>query len=153
MDFLGIQIESIVPHRGRMLMVDRLLAGDSEGTVVSALIRPDNLFADEIGVPAWVGIEYMAQAIAAWAGIQALIRGEPTRIGFLLGSRRYLAHVGHFGFGDRLTIEARRELFGDNGLGMFSCRIALGDRELANAQVSVFEPPDPGVFFEGNANG
>ena len=153
MDVSGIRIESVVPHRGRMLMVDRLLSGDTEGTVVSALICPDNLFADEVGVPAWVGIEYMAQAIAAWAGIQALIRGEPTRIGFLLGSRRYLAHAGHFCFGDRLTIEARRELFGDNGLGMFSCRIMLADSELASAQVSVFEPPDPATFFEGNANG
>ena len=80
----GIAIEQVVPHRGRMLFVDELLESDVDAVVVSAEVRPDNLFADERGVPAWVGIEYMAQAIAAWAGCRALARGEPARIGFLL---------------------------------------------------------------------
>jgi len=99
-------------------------------------------------VPAWIGIEYMAQAIAAWAGCRALARGEPARIGLLLGTRRYHGSVGHFAIGAQLRIEARRELFGDNGMGMFSCRILEGESELARAQVSVFEPPDPTAFLE-----
>ena len=72
MNFAGIDIEAVVPHRGRMRMVDQLLANDPDSVTVSAEIRPDNLFADAQGVPAWVGIEYMAQAIAAWAGCRAL---------------------------------------------------------------------------------
>ena len=45
--------------------------------------------------------------------------------------------------GLRLRIECHRELMGDNGLGMFACRLLDGERELASANVSVFEPPDP----------
>ena len=151
MDFVGTDIEAMVPHRGRMLMVDELLANDADSVTVSAQIRADNLFADEHGVPAWVGIEYMAQAIAAWAGCRALARNEPAKIGFLLGTRRYDCHCQHFAFGARLRIEARRELFGDNGLGMFVCRILEGETELARANVSVFEPPDSTAFLEGQA--
>ncbi|MEO7478332.1 MAG: hypothetical protein ABIT64_03760 [Lysobacteraceae bacterium] len=145
----GIDIATVVPHRGRMLLLDRLLASDADAVVVSAIVAADNLFADDHGVPAWIGIEYMAQAIAAWAGCRALERNEPIRIGFLLGTRRYHCEPQHFAIGARLRIEARRELFGDNGMGMFSCRILEGETELARAQVAVFEPPDPTAFLEG----
>ncbi|MFS8063840.1 MAG: hypothetical protein ACMG5Z_04545 [Luteimonas sp.] len=138
----------MVPHSGRMLMVDELLEDDEDYVVVSARVRTDNLFADALGVPAWVGIEYMAQAVAAWAGCRALSRGQPARIGFLLGTRRYDSHCAHFRFGAQLRIEAKRELFGENGLGMFACRILEDGRELARANVSVFEPPDPAAFLE-----
>ena len=145
----GIGIETVVPHRGRMLMLDRLLASDADSVRVSALVGADHLFADDQGVPPWVGIEYMAQAIAAWAGCRALARDEPIRIGFLLGARRYACEPRHFAIGARLHIEARRELFGDNGMGMFACRILEGESELAHAQIAVFEPPDPAAFLEG----
>jgi len=149
MNLAGIDIEAVVPHRGRMRLVDHLLANDPDSVTVSAEIRADNLFADAHGVPVWVGIEYMAQAIAAWAGCRALSRKEPVKIGFLLGTRRYDSHCQHFTFGAQLRIEATRELFGDNGLGMFSCRILEGESELARAHVSVFEPPDPEAFLDG----
>jgi len=145
----SVAIEAIVPHRGRMLLVNRLLARDEDSVVVGAVVNADNLFVEDRGVPAWVGIEYMAQAISAWAGCRGLARGEPARIGFLLGTRRFTCAASHFAFGAELRIEARRELFGDNGMGMFSCRILEGDMELARAQVSVFEPPDPSAFLEG----
>ena len=147
----SVDIRSVVPHSGRMLLVDRLLAGDEDSVTVSALVRAENPFADATGVPAWVGIEYMAQAVAAWAGCRALARGEPAKIGFLLGTRRYLSAGAHFSFGAQLRIEARRELFGENGLGMFACRIFEGERELASANVSVFEPPDPAAFMESQS--
>lgn len=147
-DFTTIDIKTVVPHGGHMLMLDRLLSRTDDSVVVSAVIHPENIFADAHGVPAWIGIEYMAQAVAAWAGCRALARNEPVKIGFLLGTRRYHSHCQHFHFGAQLRIEARCEIFGDNGLGMFSCRILDGERELASAQISVFEPPDTALFLE-----
>ena len=72
------------------------------------------------------------------------------RPGFLLGTRRYEALRPMLAFGLRLRIEARCELFGDNGLGLFACRILDGDTEIAAANVSVFEPPDPDAYL-GNS--
>lgn len=150
MDAREVAIECLLPHRDAMRWIDRLVACDPQSVRVEATIRADHLLADTEGVPGWAGIEFMAQAIACWAGTRALARGENVRPGFLLGTRRYDCHRAHFAFGLRLTIEAHCELFGDNGLGMFSCRILDGEEELARANVSVFEPPDPKAFMEHN---
>ncbi len=37
---------------------------------------------------------------------------------------------------------------GENGLGMFACRILAGATELAVANVSVFEPRDAMAYLE-----
>ena len=148
--FTSLPIEAMVPHRGRMRMIDRLLARDDDAVVVAADITTANLFADPQGLPSWVGIELMAQAISAWAGCRSIERGEPVRIGFLLGTRRYECVVPQFALGTSLRVEARRELFGDNGMGMFACRILDGERELARAQVAVFEPPDTSALAGGD---
>ena len=50
--------------------------------------------------------------------------------------------------GDVQDLEAIRELLGDNGLGMFRCRILEDGDELATANVSVFEPPDAMAYLE-----
>ena len=75
-------------------------------------------------------------------------RGEPIKPGFLLGSRRYRCECEHFWLGQRFSVQARCELFGDNGLGMFSCRIYDQQREWAVANLSVYEPPDPKAYLE-----
>ncbi|HEX5693215.1 MAG TPA: hotdog family protein [Arenimonas sp.] len=146
-EVLRAAVERLVPHRGGMLWLDRILACDDEGAVAEAVVREEHPFIDGDAVPAWVGIEYMAQCIAAWAGGQALARGEPVKPGFLLGTRRYDCRRPRLVLGSRLRIEARRELMGDNGLGMFACRILDGDEEIAVANVSVFESPDPDAYL------
>lgn len=141
-------IERVVPHRGTLRLIDRLLSWDEDRVAVEVRVPADGPFSDEAGVPAWVGIEYMAQAIAAWAGCRARRTGGEPNIGFLLGTRRYQSTLAHFPPGMLLRVEANRELLGDNGLGMFACRILADGVELASANVSVFEPPDAMAYLE-----
>jgi predicted hotdog family 3-hydroxylacyl-ACP dehydratase len=142
-------IEACIPHRGAMRLVHRILAHDDDSIVVEADVPFDGLFVERAGMPAWIGIEYMAQAIAAWAGARACDRGEGPKLGFLLGTRRYTSACSHFASGAVLRVEARREIMGDNGLGVFDCRILCDGEELASAHVSVFEPADASVFLQG----
>ncbi len=116
---------------------------DDETAACELTVR-SGLFADGDSVPAWVGIEYMAQAIAAWAGARHVRHGTALQPGFLLGSRRYTAHTGAFPLGQQLRVAVQCELLGDNGLGMFDCRIhdARTDSLLAEARVSVYELPE-----------
>ncbi|MGJ4748594.1 hypothetical protein ACQV5M_19690 [Leptospira sp. SA-E8] len=133
-------IEHYIPHRRGMMLIDRLLAADDETASCELTVR-EGLFSDGGGVPAYVGIEYMAQAVAAWAGAGHARHGRIPRPGFLLGTRRYETRVGLFPLGQKLHVEVQCELRGDNGLGMFTCKIldALTGEELAQARVSVFE--------------
>lgn len=140
-------ITELVPHAGPMCLLDRVIEASDDHLVAEVTIRSDGLFADEAGVNAWVGIEYMAQAVAAWAGWRARNAGGAPKIGLLLGSRRYASSVARFGVGDRLRIEVRCEFIADNGLGQFGCRISRDGVELASSALNVFEPDDPGEFL------
>lgn len=142
-------VREVVPHGGAMLLLDALVLADDAQCVARAEVRATQLFVDAAGMPAWVGIEYMAQAIAAWSGMRDRRDGKAPGVGFLLGSRRYECDVPHFPVGSTLTVSVRPELIGDNGLGQFACRIDMGGREVARANVSVFQPADARAFLQG----
>jgi predicted hotdog family 3-hydroxylacyl-ACP dehydratase len=137
------EVRDIVPHAGRMRLLDRLVGFDGESLTAELTIRADNLFAHAQGVGAWVGIEYMAQAVAAFAGNEALVGGEKVKIGFLLGTRHYACNVAYFPIGAALRVSVRRESRGDNGFGSFTCTIA-GEGIAAEATVTVIQPDNAG---------
>lgn len=151
-------ISELVPHSGTMLLLDRVVAFDTDMLAAEVAIRAASLFCDGAQVGAWVGIEYMAQAVAAHAGYSARLRGEPVKVGFLLGSRRYTSKVAGFAVGTVLNVHVQRALQGENGLGAFDCRIAVrqdgaGDwMELASALVTVFQPPNVDEFLQRSSN-
>jgi predicted hotdog family 3-hydroxylacyl-ACP dehydratase len=135
-------MDTWVPHRGPMNLLDDVEHCDELTIVARVRVPGEGLFHGAEGVPAWVGIEYMAQAVAAWSGARVRTGGGSPRIGYLLGSRRYEAAVPAFDVGAQLRVFASCELMGDNGLGMFDCRIEQDGRVLASGRLSVFEPPD-----------
>jgi len=143
-------IKTLVPHTGTMSLLDSLVAVDAETLSARVAIGPDTLFCTGGAVGAWVGVEYMAQAVAAHAGHQARQRGEPVRVGFLLGTRRYACAVPAFAVGSVLTIRVQRALQGDNGLGAYECRIEDGasGAELASATITVFQPDNVEEFLQ-----
>jgi predicted hotdog family 3-hydroxylacyl-ACP dehydratase len=124
-----------------MSLLDAVERHDAESLVARVRVPAQGLFATPQGVPAWVGIEYMAQAVAAWSGARARAGGGSPRIGYLLGCRRYEAEVPVFAAGTELQVHVQCELTAENGLGMFDCRIEQEGRALAHGRLSVFEPP------------
>ncbi|MFL9923318.1 hotdog family protein [Herbaspirillum lusitanum] len=145
-------IEQLVPHAAPMILLDRVLNVDAETLRAEVKIRPDSLFHEGDGVGSWVGIEYMAQAIAAYAGYQSRLLGQSAKIGFLLGSRRYECAQPVFATGSTLHVTVQLLLKADNGLGSFACTITdqQSQQQLAQATVSVFEPHDASQFLEGS---
>ncbi|WP_329740899.1 hotdog family protein [Dyella sp. A6] len=145
-------LDTLVPHAGNMVLLDAVIEGDDEHIVCRRTVRADGLFEDAEGLPAWAGVELMAQAVAAWAGLQAQREGQPVRLGFLLGTRQYHCDVDGFAPGTELRVEAVRSFHDANGMGVFACRIdAPGGH--AEARLNVFSPPDPDAFFAAIAGG
>lgn len=124
-----------------MRLLDRVLSVDADVAVAEVDVPFDGLFVSGGEVPAWVGIEYMAQTVAAWAGGRARGEEQAPRPGLLLGTRRFEAACAGFPSGARLRIEARCELIGGNGLGQFDCRIEMEGRQVAAARLTVLDPP------------
>src|SRR2546430_10545802 len=125
-----------------MLLVDRVLAWDAQHAVVAATPRADAWYAEHGAMPSLIGLELMAQAIAAHVGLVARSHGKPPKAGVLLGTRQYRATQPRFGAGTELIITARVAYRDESGLGAYDSAITLHGAEIATARVNVYEPPD-----------
>lgn len=141
-------IEEILPHRGTMLLLDAVRSWDAESATVTASVKADAWYSEADGtMPSWIGIELMAQAIAAHVGLSARARREPPRQGVLLGTRAYQVIMPRFPSGATLTVIANLAFRDDSGLGAYDCRIAIGGQDIATATIKVFEPEDFEAFL------
>ena len=96
----------MLPHAHPMILIDRVMPQGPSCTRAAVRIHEDTMFCEmPSGVPAFVGVEYIAQTVAAHAGLRARRAGQPVRIGFLLGTRRYDCAAPCFPPGTELTIE------------------------------------------------
>jgi predicted hotdog family 3-hydroxylacyl-ACP dehydratase len=114
------------------------VAADADTITTEVTVRENSLFCDRRGggVGAWVGLEYMAQTIAAFAGYEAMRHGQAVPPGLLLGTRRYTSTAPMFSLGARLHVTVRRDTTSAPGISSFVCRI-VGDGVAAEAVVTV----------------
>jgi predicted hotdog family 3-hydroxylacyl-ACP dehydratase len=138
MDASSTPVHELVPHGAEMTLIERLVSYDSARSVAMARIDERSVFFEHGGVPAWAGLEYMAQAIAAHMGFAARLRGERPAVGFLLGTRAYSSFVPHFPAGAELSISVEPEI-SEAGFASFNCSIEI-TRLVAKAVVSVYQP-------------
>jgi predicted hotdog family 3-hydroxylacyl-ACP dehydratase len=153
------ELVALLPHEPPMVLIDRVLSFDPERFETEVLIDAVTPFAEASGVPGWVGIEYMAQTVAAKAGALAREQGLPPTVGFLLGTRSYHAALSRFPLGSRLRV-CVEPLFIEGSLAAFSCHIFLqrsgtagegSEEEVATAIINTFQPPRDRLaeFLEG----
>jgi predicted hotdog family 3-hydroxylacyl-ACP dehydratase len=140
MDPSSIPVSELLPHGPEMTVIDRLTDYDATKSIAVVVITPQSAFFEKTGVPGWVGIEYMAQTVAAHVGFEARLRGEPPAIGFLLGTRDYETKVAEFSLGSTLMISVEPLLMG-SGVGAFNCSIQANS-VLATAVVNTYRPHD-----------
>ncbi|MFM0098262.1 hotdog family protein [Paraburkholderia nemoris] len=150
-DLILQPIETIIPHRGTMLLIDAVNTFSEEALSARAIVHADAWYADADGaMPAWIGIELMAQTIAAHVALLAMRGGGQTRPGVLLGSRSYRALQPSFAGGAQLLIHATELLRSEEGHGAYECTIHHGDVCCAEAVIKVFQPRDFQSFIEGS---
>jgi predicted hotdog family 3-hydroxylacyl-ACP dehydratase len=126
-----------------MLLLDRVLSYDGERVVCETVLGPDSPFDEQGEVPAVCGIEYMAQTIAAGAGLSARDKGDQAgRMGFLLGvpqpehRRRQLP-------GRRSADHRSAATWGENQIGSFAARCSGAAQVLVEGALTVYQGPLP----------
>jgi predicted hotdog family 3-hydroxylacyl-ACP dehydratase len=132
-------IETLIPHRGAMLLLDAVVTSSAEEIVCRAKVREGNLFLRRGRLRSVVCLEYMAQAVAAFAGLQAQQPGPPP-VGYLIAATRMTLFSPSLVLGDEIDVAARR-VWGDSALGKFTCTVTRGGSAVAEAAVSVYQPP------------
>ena len=93
-DFLPVG--DYLPHRAPMLLLDRVIQVSDERVVCEVTINHHGVLAPFLNaqgeLPAWFGVEIMAQTVGVWSGFHARQRGDrDIRPGMLLGGRGYRA--------------------------------------------------------------
>jgi len=144
-------IADVLPQQGGMLLLDELVEHGAEHVICAVTIHQGSQFCDGArGVPAWVGLEYMAQTMCAYSGVEEARAGRKPSIGLLLGARRYESQVDHFALGTRLRIRADLVLRDDNDLVAFDCAIHDDDRVLARGDIKALRPKDVLAVIRGD---
>ena len=147
-----MKLEQILPHKPPMVLLDRLLVADNDSAMCEVSISPRSPFYDHqlAGIPAYVGIEYMAQTIAAYSGALSQREGSEPKVGFLLGSRKYKPSVAIYKQGQTLQISVRKLLEDSSGLSVFNCEIIDQDgmETLVRAKLNVFQPVEVEAWMQ-----
>jgi predicted hotdog family 3-hydroxylacyl-ACP dehydratase len=146
----NFEMTELLPYEGRMLLLDAIIDAGPEHVTCAVAIHRDTMFCDGVnGVPSWVGLEYMAQTVSTYSGVDKARAGVRPTIGLLLGSRRYQTEVPYFAIGSRLSVHADLLLRDDSDLVAFSCTIAAGERVLARGDVKAYRPKDVLAIIRG----
>jgi predicted hotdog family 3-hydroxylacyl-ACP dehydratase len=134
------ELETLLLHRGRMLLLSRIRAYDLRRRTLWGEydLTGDCLFYDREmgGVPSWLSFELMAQGIAALAGIAGRERGEPPRPGLILSFSGLKLEAPLFREGTTALIRVREE-DREAGLCAFSGAVSLGEKGIARARLTV----------------
>lgn len=137
-----LAVSDYIPHKPPMRLIETIESYADLRVASGASIQADNIFYDEKiqGVPAWVGIEYMAQTAAVWVGLDDERLGRPVEPAFLVSSRQYTAHTPVFAVGARLITRVKVELL-DAEIVAFSGSIVDGEGTLlAEALFTAYRP-------------
>ena len=132
------ELAKLVPHQGAMCLLEEVLAWDPTTIVCRACSHrdPANPLRGGGGLPAIMGIEYAAQAVAVHGGLTRERRKRP-HVGYLAGLRNVECFAERLddGVGD-LTVHAK-QVAAESGRLLYDFRVEGGGRELLRGRLSV----------------
>lgn len=146
---------SLLPHSGHMVLIDRITRYGDDFVEAGAQIKPDHILLAGGILPYTAFIELMAQAVGAYAGIQARKNAQPVRLGFLLGTRKLEIFAQSVPVGTHLLATAHMSIQDAGGMGVFDCELRWTDAPetssgtlpsdgiLARASLNVYSPEHP----------
>lgn len=138
-------LSDLLPQKPPMQLLTGYEPASFDGKHLTAFvtITKDDLFFDETldGTPPTTALEYMAQAIACFVGLNDRTAGKEPGIGFILGTRKLSCSISAFRTGVRYDILCTL-LFTDENFGSFECEMREGTSMVATAIINVFRPDE-----------
>lgn len=139
-DMISSSVRDLLPHAPPMVLLDEVTACDQDQTsAVLKINETSPFYIKDVGVPSYVGLEYMAQTCGLFAGIDAQKKEDPIRLGYLLGTRDYHTSLDVFTLNDSLIITVKT-VFQQEGMAVFDCCITRNNQEVATAQLTLYQP-------------
>lgn len=132
-------IESHIPHRGRMCLLDEVLSWDEVRIRCRATSHrlPDNPLRAHGRLGAACGVEYAAQAMAVHGAIMAHMSGTRARAGLLTSVRNLVLLVSRLDDLESDLLAIAERLAGDEGSTLYEFTVSSGGRELLSGRASI----------------
>jgi|SRR5882672_8572275 len=146
-------VPDLVPHRGAMSLLETIEGYGMDWLRASVTVRPGGRFATPTGIPGWVGIEYMAQAAAAFGGIEQVQRGAAPAIGLLIGARYYRCMVEYFPHRMRIEVSVKLALRDEQDFAAYDCTLESNGQRLAECTLKAYRPRDLAPLLAEAARG
>ena len=144
-------IMQIVPHSGKMSLLDRVIDYDFEKLEIHTEVDivPGSMFFDKDlgGIPIWIGFEYMAQSISALSGLYGKTKGQEPKIGFIMSVNNFTANKPLFPENSIAKIFVKQTMRMDNVV-TFDGNISLDGNIVATAVINTIEMDDPKAVLE-----
>ena len=139
------ELINLLPHKGRMFLLDRAVDVDCDKYCIKTQVdvSENSMFYDEAlgGVPSYVTFEYMAQSISALSGIANSRRGKPPKVGVILSVSDFKTAVPVIKAGSTVTILDCQQDIVDKVFS-FSCSAYIGETLVASGKLTVMEVDD-----------
>jgi predicted hotdog family 3-hydroxylacyl-ACP dehydratase len=145
------ELQSILPHQGKMLLISRVLEYDIDSRALTSEydITEDCLFYDPLleGVPSWACFEFMAQGVSAISGLVGRAMGKPPMLGFILSVSSLKTNIPLIKAGSVIRVRVTEDVRVDN-VFTFHCVVLIGETQAAEAKLTVMDVEDSSVFME-----
>ena len=141
-------IADLLPHDPPMVLLDRYISSDEKELIAETDITPASQFYTEgLGVPAYIGIEYIAQAVSAFNGLKDQQSGRVVRPGFLLGSRNVQITADYFDPDAIITTRVEMS-FNDGEMAVFDGHVFQDGQLKVKARINAYQPENPAAFID-----
>lgn len=130
-------IASLIPHAGRMCLLDGVVMWDKErlSARASGHREAGNPLRRNGRLGVLAGIEYAAQAMAAHGRLTGAVSARP-RMGFLIGLRDVVCHVEFIDELPDMIVTVERQM-GDEDRVIYGFRISGGDAPVIEGRATV----------------
>ena len=140
------RVSELVPHKGKMLLLDRVQNYSIESVSITTEIdiSRDTFFYEEDlgGVPAWVAFEYMAQSISALSGIYGRSKGDKPKVGFIMSVSGFKTDVASFKEGETVVVSVHETIRMDSAV-TFDGTASVGGKTVVTATLNTVEVDNP----------
>lgn len=135
-----LELEDLLPHRGKMLLIQEVLSVDSEQASTANKVRKSWPLASDDGVDSLVLIELAAQTAGVCNGWDRIhsVGMDSDKMGWLVGIKNADITIDLLPYGVTLTASAKNTLVFEN-FRESSCEIFLEDQQVASITLQLFQ--------------
>lgn len=132
-----------LPHQPPMMLLQHVCDITENSATCEVNVSTTGILApfldENLALPAWFGLELMAQTVGVWCGSNDIKETGSPQIGMLLGARGFKSTLPAFPLNSALTIHVIKVLK-DARLANFDCCIILNETKIAHSKLTVYQP-------------